>query len=216
MVLSLCVANLWGKAKDVEGILSVEKLLIVINGVDLGLSLGDIDVVVDVLGQTTLGLETSIDDTVSERLQQLVEDVVRSLDSLLLRNARLLEEIRHDVAASQLSRRREEDSDELAKARRIVVPRGLCVAVRLEDGVRRHDLVLEGNLLLSFLAARPGGDHGQVADHLLGVLSFSGSRLASDEHGVVFLVCQHVPVGSLSDGPEVGRHLFGYNYFSAV
>ena len=40
---------LWVKAQDVEGILGVEELLIVIDGVNLGLSLGDIDIVVDVL-----------------------------------------------------------------------------------------------------------------------------------------------------------------------
>ena len=37
------------KAKDIEGILGVFKLLVVINGVNLGLALGDVDVIVDVL-----------------------------------------------------------------------------------------------------------------------------------------------------------------------
>ena len=37
------------KAQDIEGILGVLKLFIVINGVNLGLALGDIDVVVDVV-----------------------------------------------------------------------------------------------------------------------------------------------------------------------
>ena len=40
---------LGGKAKDVEGVLSVFKLLVVIDGINLSLSLGDIDVIVDVL-----------------------------------------------------------------------------------------------------------------------------------------------------------------------
>ena len=38
-----------GKAEDIEGVLSVFKLLVVVNGVDLGLALGDVDVIVDVL-----------------------------------------------------------------------------------------------------------------------------------------------------------------------
>ena len=37
------------EAEHVEGVLSVLKLLVVIDGVDLGLALGDVDVVVDVL-----------------------------------------------------------------------------------------------------------------------------------------------------------------------
>ena len=49
--------------------------------------------------------------------------------------------------------------------------------------------------------------HGQVGDHLLGVLGLAGTRLASDQHGVVLLVLQHVPVGALRNGPEMGRHL---------
>ena len=40
---------LFSKAKDIEGILSVFKLLVVIDGLDLGLALGDVDVIVDVL-----------------------------------------------------------------------------------------------------------------------------------------------------------------------
>ena len=51
------------------------------------------------------------------------------------------------------------------------------------------------------------GHHGQVGDHLLGVLGLAGTRLASDQHGVVLLVLQHVPVGALRNGPEMGRHL---------
>ena len=37
------------EAEDIEGVLSVLKLLVVIDGVDLGLALGDVDVIVDVL-----------------------------------------------------------------------------------------------------------------------------------------------------------------------
>ena len=43
---------LHGKTKDIEGILGVFQLFIVIDGFDLGLSLGDVDVIVDVIGHT--------------------------------------------------------------------------------------------------------------------------------------------------------------------
>ena len=54
-----------GKSKDVEGILSVEELLVVIDGVDLGLSLGDIDIVIDVAGDMALCAEPALTDVVS-------------------------------------------------------------------------------------------------------------------------------------------------------
>merc|ERR1719323_705788 len=45
---------LLSKSKNVEGILSVLQLLVVINGVDLGLTLGDIGVVIDVIREAAL------------------------------------------------------------------------------------------------------------------------------------------------------------------
>merc|ERR1719278_1561834 len=94
---------LWGKAKDVEGILSVEKLLIVINGVDLGLSLGDVDVVVDVRADEALGTEATLADVISVGLEQLVEDMVGPLHLLLLSDTGLLEQVGHDVATAELT-----------------------------------------------------------------------------------------------------------------
>ena len=38
-----------GKTEDIEGVLCVFKLLVVIDGIDLGLALGDVDVIIDVL-----------------------------------------------------------------------------------------------------------------------------------------------------------------------
>merc|ERR1719318_1289933 len=57
-----------GKAQDVEGVLSVEQLLIVINGVNLGLTLGDIHIVINVSTDKALGTETSFADAISVRL----------------------------------------------------------------------------------------------------------------------------------------------------
>ena len=50
------------EAQHIEGVLSVLQLLVVIDGVDLGLTLGDIDVVVDVGRHEAFGTETSLAD----------------------------------------------------------------------------------------------------------------------------------------------------------
>ena len=101
------------------------------------------------------------------------------------------------------------DSDELSESGGVVVPRSLGIAVGLQDGVGGHDLVFKGDLLLDLLTTAAGGHHGQVGDHLLGVLRLSSSGLTGDQHGVVLLVLQHVAVGSFSDSPQVGRNLEG-------
>ena len=73
--------------------------------------------------------------------------MVRPLHLLLLGDTRLLEQVGHDVATGELSTGGEVDSDELSEPGGVVVPRGLGVAVGLQDGVGGHDLVLKGNLL---------------------------------------------------------------------
>merc|ERR1712213_12124 len=196
------------KAQDVEGVLGVEQLLIVIDGVDLGLTLGDIDVVVDVGRHKALGTETSLADAVSVRLEQLVEDVVRPLDLLLLGDTGLLEQVGHDVTTAELAAGGEVDTDEFTETGGVVVPRGLSVSIGLQDGVGSHNLVLKGDLLGFLLdTSSSSGHHGQVGDYLLGVLGLSGTGLTGDQHGVVLLVLEHVPVGALSNGPQMGRTL---------
>ena len=91
------------------------------------------------------GFEDWDDFTVG--LEQLVEDVVGPLHLLLLGDTRLLEQVGDDVATGELSTGGEVDSDELSEPGGVVVPRGLGVAVGLQDGVGGHDLVLKGNLL---------------------------------------------------------------------
>merc|ERR1712012_368466 len=200
---------LFGKAKDVEGVLGVEKFLVIVDGVDLGLALGHVDVVVDVSGDEALGAETARADVVTIGLEQLVEDMVGPLHLLLLGDTGLLEQVGHDVTTAELAAGGEVDTDELTEPGGVVVPRGLGVAVRLQDGVGGHDLVLKGDLLGVLLGgtASSGGNHRQVGDHLLGVLGLAGTRLTGDQHGVVLLVLEHVPVGALSNGPQMGRAL---------
>ena len=109
------------------------------------------------------GFEDWDDFTVG--LEQLVEDVVGPLHLLLLGDTRLLEQVGHNVATGELSTGGEVDSDELSEPGGVVVPRGLGVAVGLQDGVGGHDLVLKRDLLLHLLAGA-SGHHGQVGDHL--------------------------------------------------
>ena len=60
--------------------------------------------------------------------------------------------------------------------------------------------------LISFGLVR-GGHMSQILDHFLGVLCFTSTRLSGDQHGVVLLRREHVPVSSLSDGPQMRRGL---------
>ena len=54
-----------GKSKDVEGILSVEELLVVIDGINLCLSLRDIGIVVDVIADMAQLAKAALTDVVS-------------------------------------------------------------------------------------------------------------------------------------------------------
>merc|ERR1719270_2056557 len=197
---------LFSKSKNIEGVFSVLKLLIVINRVNLSLTLGHINVVIDVIREAALLLH-ALTNSITILLNELVKDVVGSLNLLLLSNTRLLKQIGDNVATSQLSRGSEMDTDEFTETRRVVISGGLGITVGLKNGVGGHNLVLKGYLLLRLLASGTSGNHGKIGDDLLGVFSLSSTRLTSDQHGVVLLVLQHVPVGTLSNGPKMGWNL---------
>merc|ERR1712073_271055 len=197
---------LLGESKHIEGVLGVLQLLVVINGVNLDLALGHVDVVVDVIRQVALLLH-ALSNSVTILLEELVEDVVGSLDLLLLSDTRLLQQIGHNVATSQLARGGKVDTDEFTKTGGVVIPGSLGISVGLQNGVGGHNLVLKGDLLLRLLGARASSDHGKIGDDLLGVLGLAGTGLSGDQHGVVLLVGQHVPVGALGNGPQMGWDL---------
>ena len=113
--------------------------------------------------------------------------MVGPLHLLLLSDTGLLEQVGHDVATAELAGGGEVDTDELSEPGGVVVPRSLGVTVGLQDGVGGHDLVLKGNLLCVLLgsAASSGGHHGQVSNHILGVISLSGSRVWSLESDIL-------------------------------
>merc|ERR1711892_383638 len=190
------------ESKNIEGIFSVFELLVVIDGCDSSLTLGDVDVFVDVTAETTLLSETSLANTITVRLAELVEDVVRSFDLLLLSDSGLLKKIGNDVTASQLARSSEVNTDEFTETGGVVIPGSFSITIGLKDWVGGNNLVFKGDLLLNLFACS-SGNHSQVGDDLLGVLCLSSTGLSSDQHSVVFLILQHVPVGSLSNGPQV-------------
>ena len=67
--------------------------------------------------------------------------------------------------------------DELAEAGAVVVPRGLGVAERLQDGIGVEDLLLERPRVAAEVVA-------EVLQHVLGRLRFAGAGLARDDDGL--------------------------------
>merc|ERR1719162_1771040 len=84
--------------------------------------------------------------------QQLVEDVVGPLNRLLLGNTGLFQQVGLNVTTAKLASSVEVNPDEFTKPGGVVVPGGLGVTIRLQDGVGGHNLVFKSNLLfITFL-----------------------------------------------------------------
>ena len=116
-----------GEAEHLERLVGELQVLVVVDGLDLGLALGqsedsigcridqsegsihlgDVVVVVDVVAEETLLLELG-----HGGLHHLVEDVVGALHLLLEGDPRLLQEVRLDVAPGKLPLDVEVDADE--------------------------------------------------------------------------------------------------------
>ena len=187
------------ETNDTKSLVGVFQLFIVVNGLDSCLSLRDIGIVIDVISQETLGLQVR-----NKWLEQLVEDMVRSLDFLLLGDTRLLKQIGLNVTTTKFARGSEVNPDEFTKTRGVVIPRGLGIAIRFQDRVSSHNLVFKRHLL-GLLSRR--GHHGQVGNDLLGVFGLASSRLSSDQHGLILTISQHVTIGSFSNSPQVRWNL---------
>ena len=89
----------------------------------------------------------------------------------------------------------------------------LGVAIRLKDWVGVDNPVLQVGLLLLWrsvlrLLALGSSEDGEVGDHLLGVLRLSGTRLASDQHGLILGVVHHLLVGAVGSSEEMRWHLW--------
>ena len=79
--------------EDIECVLSVHQLFVVIDGLDLHLALGDVDVVEGISADAALCTKPSFADAFTKRLLQLVEDMVGPLHCLLFRDTGLLEQV---------------------------------------------------------------------------------------------------------------------------
>ena len=171
-----------GEAKNVKSFVHDLHLLSVIDRFDLDLTHGHAGVIVDVVGQLASLVKVNL---VSDHE---VEDMVGSLVGGLVGHTRLLKEIGLNISTGHLTHVVEPHTDELSESGGVVVPHSLGIAIGLQDRVGLDDLVLKGSLLLFALLdllASAGAHKGEVGDDLLGVLSFSGSRLSGNQDGLI-------------------------------
>merc|ERR1711971_1025009 len=169
-VLVHTVLLICGEAKSHESLVSELHVLLVINGGDSELALGDIPVVQDLVGQETLLLE------VRDRIRHdVVESVVASLKRLLVSQTRLLKQIDNHVSSGQLSRRVEMDTDELSKSGRVVISDSLDYPKPRAQGWWPQSCP-QGRPLPPSSCQR--SRWWRSRNDLLGVLSLSGTRLS--------------------------------------
>ena len=136
----------------------------------------------------------------------MVENVVRSLNLLLLGDTRLFQKVGLNVTTAEFARRGEVNPNEFTKSRGVVIPRGFGITIGFQNRIGGNNLVLKGYFLSSRSFFRCSNSC-QVGNDLLGVFSFSSTRLSSDQHGLILGIGQHVTVGSLSNSPQVRGNL---------
>merc|ERR1719490_260846 len=146
-----------GESNDVKGSICHLQLFIVINRGDSDLTLGNIDVVIDIISQETFRLHGR-----NMRLQQLVEDVVGPLNRLLLGNTGLFQQVGLNVTTAKLTSRSKVNLDEFTEPGGVVVPGGLGITIRLQDGVGGYNLVFKGSLLFLTRLFLGSGNSSQV------------------------------------------------------
>mmetsp|Transcript_3938 Transcript_3938/g.11668 ORF Transcript_3938/g.11668 Transcript_3938/m.11668 type:complete len:737 (+) Transcript_3938:1590-3800(+) len=134
-----------------------------------------------------------------EPLGNGVEHVVVLLAGQLRRDARLFEEVRLHEGALHAPRRGELQRQELAEARRVVVPDRLGAAKALHDGVGLQDALMQVRARAAHL--------GEVLEEDLCGLRLARARLAGNDDGLAHRVLQHARVRRSSDRVDVGRQL---------
>lgn len=71
-----------------------------------------------------------------------------------------------------------------------------------------HNLIFQGALvLLRLILLARSADSGEVRNDLLRVLSLTSTRLTGNQHRLIHVVGQHVDVGTVRDGENMGWHL---------
>merc|ERR1711884_264794 len=109
------------------GLMSKLHVLLVVNGGDSELTLGDIPVVKDLIGEKAFLLE--VWDSIRHHV---VESVVASLKRLLVGETRLLKKVDNHVSSRQFTRGVEVDTDELTKTGRVVIPAPDSPVIRMD------------------------------------------------------------------------------------
>jgi hypothetical protein len=102
------------------------------------------------------------------------------------------------TGTSNQTTRVELKTDEFTETRRVVVLVGFGVTEGFQQRVELEELLLERTS-----TSCATSNVGNVLDDLLGVLSLSGTRLTSDEHGLILAVADHHSVSSVGDGEDV-------------
>jgi hypothetical protein len=191
------VLLLLGETEDVKGSNSVLELLLVVHVLNI-IAVGDTEVLVVGGGSKTIGLALVLGET----RDHLVEDVERTLFLTAVDNTRLLEKVGNNRSTRDDTVSVEGDLNELTEARRVIVLGGLGVTESLEKRVSLEKLSLE--LALSTTGT---SDSSKVLDHLLGVLSLTGTRLTSDKHGLGHALRHEVTVSLIGDSEGVRSEL---------
>jgi hypothetical protein len=95
---------------------------------------------------------------------------------------------------------------ETYETRGVIVTDGLSVTEGFKYGIGLDDLIFKGSLgLFAFSWLLGGGtDGGEVGNNLLRVLSFSGTRFTGNQHRLIFVISQHVDVGTIRNGEKMG------------
>jgi len=141
---------------------------------------------------------------------KLVKDVVVSFQLHTVGDSRLFQQVGLNIGTSDAKDVGEVNTNEFTEARRVVVTRGLGVTIRFQDGICRDDLIFQTwfvrVLHFALLLANAGSDKGKVLNDLLRVLGLTGTRLASNQHGLVLAVSAHGSVGVVGDQVQMRRH----------
>ena len=98
------------------------------------------------------------------------------------------------------------------KSGTIVIPDGLCIAIRFKNGIGIDNTILQVSFLflrsiIALLLDLSGTKNGKVGDDLLGVLRFASTRLSCDQHGLILRLVHHTLVGTFSYSKEMRRNL---------
>jgi len=186
-----------GEVKNLQGLNGALEFLLVVHVANLSTA-GLVQELV-VIGSLKVKLGANIG---GETNQNLVEDVERTLSRTLANDTGTLKEVGDDGSSRDITSLIEGDLDKLTETRRVVVLHGLGVTESLEQRVSLEKLLLELTLLTTTTS-----NGSKILDNLLGVLSLTGTRLTSDEHGLVLAVSQHGTVGRIGHSENVRGNL---------